>query len=381
VGSKKSRTKGGPPAVTTSYTYDADGDRVAKSNGTTGMLYWYMSPGIVAESDLSGNLQSEYVFFDGERVARKDFPTLAVSYYFSDHLKTTDIVTDAQGNIKNESDFYPWGGELQFLNNDSNHYKVTAKERDPETGLDYFGARYYSNGLARFITPDWAAKATAVPYANFGNPQSLNLYMYSKNNPATFGDPDGHDPYGDILVAGLEITTHYAAEALSSFGHWLVSGPSMIHGTAMPAPPACGCKVQDNNKNNESKQNSNNSQSSNAQEQPRDAQGKFLPKKGAEAAPGAAAEKEGLDSVGAVKNKNEILNGTKRDGTIPETGQHVEVKSGESINNTEQLRNMGQAAMDATKKPLKVVTTNPNAEVSGPASRNPNLQIEPMKKK
>ena len=45
------------------------------------------------------------------------------------------------------------------------------KERD-ETGLDYFGARYYSNGLGRFITPDWADKATAVPYAVFGDPQT-----------------------------------------------------------------------------------------------------------------------------------------------------------------------------------------------------------------
>jgi RHS repeat-associated protein len=147
----------------------------------------------VAESDLSGNLTSEYVFFDGERVARKDFPGGAVSYYFSDHLKTTDIVTDAQGNIKNESDFYPWGGELQFSANDSNHYKFTGKERDSETGLDYFGARYYSNGLGRFITPDWAAKVATVPYADLSDPQSLNLYSYVRNRPTVMRDEDGHD--------------------------------------------------------------------------------------------------------------------------------------------------------------------------------------------
>jgi len=44
------------------YTYDADGNRVEKSNGSTGTIYWYMSPGIVAESDLTGALKSEYVF-------------------------------------------------------------------------------------------------------------------------------------------------------------------------------------------------------------------------------------------------------------------------------------------------------------------------------
>jgi RHS repeat-associated protein len=176
------------------YTYDADGNRVEKVNGAygTGTLYWYMTPGIVAESDLSGNLQSEYVFFGGERVARKDFPGNNVSYYFSDHLKTASVITDAVGTIKSESDYYPWGGELQFLANDSNHYKFTGKERDVETGLDYFGARYYSNGLGRFITPDWAATPEPVPYADLTDPQSLNQYSYVRNIPTTKVDVDGH---------------------------------------------------------------------------------------------------------------------------------------------------------------------------------------------
>jgi RHS repeat-associated protein len=182
------------------YTYDDEGNRVEKSNGTTGTLYWYMEPGVVAESDLAGNLQSEYVFFNGQRVARKDYPSNAVSYYFSDHLKTASVITDSAGNIKSESDFYPWGGELQFLANDSNHYKFTGKERDGETGLDYFGARYYSNVLGRFVTPDWAAKPEAVPYAEFANPQSLNLYSYVRNNPLTLIDEDGHDCSGDVCT-------------------------------------------------------------------------------------------------------------------------------------------------------------------------------------
>jgi RHS repeat-associated protein len=189
------------------YTYDADGNRVKKINGSTGTLYWYMAPGIVAESDLSGTLKSEYVFFDGERVARRDLVAPGgVFYYFSDHLKTASVITDSLGNIKSESDYYPWGGELQFVANDSNHYKFTGKERD-ETGLDYFGARYYSNGLARFITPDWAAKAAAVPYAKFGDPQSLNLYAYVRNNPLSLFDPDGHNWFKNF-ANGLADSTY-----------------------------------------------------------------------------------------------------------------------------------------------------------------------------
>jgi len=71
-------------------------------------------------------------------------------------------------------------------------YKFTGKERDAESGLDMFGARYYGSSLGRFMTPDWAAKPAAVPYAVFGNPQSLNLYSYVGNNPLAHADPDGH---------------------------------------------------------------------------------------------------------------------------------------------------------------------------------------------
>jgi RHS repeat-associated protein len=147
---------------------------------------------VVAESDLAGTLKSEYVFFDGERVARKDFPGNTVAYYFSDHLNTASVITNASGTITSESDYYPWGGELQFLNNDSNDYKFTGKKRDTETGLDYFGARYYSNGLSRFLTPDWSAGPTPVPYADIFDPQSLNLYAYVGGNPTTRIDGVGH---------------------------------------------------------------------------------------------------------------------------------------------------------------------------------------------
>ncbi len=46
-----------------------------------------------------------------------------------------------------------------------------------------FGARYYGSSLGRFMTPDWAAKPVTVPYAHFGNPQSLNLYSYVREQP------------------------------------------------------------------------------------------------------------------------------------------------------------------------------------------------------
>jgi RHS repeat-associated protein len=68
----------------------------------------------------------------------------------------------------------------------------SGKERDSESGNDYFGARYYSSAMGRFMSPDWSAKAEPVPYAKLDNPQSLNLYAYVLNNPLSHVDPDGH---------------------------------------------------------------------------------------------------------------------------------------------------------------------------------------------
>jgi len=59
---------------------------------------------------------------------------------------------------------------------DANHYKFTGKELDDETGLYNYGARYYSPGLGRFMTPDWSARPTPIPLCEHlrpANAQSL----------------------------------------------------------------------------------------------------------------------------------------------------------------------------------------------------------------
>jgi RHS repeat-associated protein len=108
------------------------------------------------------------------------------------HLGSTSIVTSAAGVVEEESDFYPFGTEVIVTGPGLNELKFTGKRRDSESQLDYFGARYHSNAFGRFLTPDWASKAVAVPYADFGNPQSLNLYSYAKNSPLSTADLDGH---------------------------------------------------------------------------------------------------------------------------------------------------------------------------------------------
>jgi RHS repeat-associated protein len=176
-----------------SYTYDADSRRVQKSSGTN---YWYGPGGqAFAETDSAG-VWTNYIFFGGQRLARN--VNGDIKYYITDHLHSTAMFVDKAGTtaaILDDNDMYPWGGVVPGVGKttSNNTIKFTGQYRDGESQLDYFGARYYSNTIGRFMSPDWAAKPTTVPYAKFGDPQSLNLYSYVENGPVNRIDADGHD--------------------------------------------------------------------------------------------------------------------------------------------------------------------------------------------
>ena len=135
-------------------------------------------------------LQREFIFANGKRIARRDISGGAWYFYFTDHLGSSSVVTNSAGAIQNESDYYPYGGERVYtLNLASQNYKFTGKERDTESGLDNFGARYNASSLGRFMSVDpiWVKADRIV------DPQRLNLYAYGRNNPLKFTDPTGMD--------------------------------------------------------------------------------------------------------------------------------------------------------------------------------------------
>jgi RHS repeat-associated protein len=104
---------------------------------------------------------------------------------------------DASGNPKEKHDYLPFGEEISTAidGRDVNWggpdptQKFTSKERDAESGLDYFLARYMSSAQGRFTSPD----DVNFSGQNARDPQSWNLYTYVRNNPLLYTDPNGHD--------------------------------------------------------------------------------------------------------------------------------------------------------------------------------------------
>jgi RHS repeat-associated protein len=176
------------------YTYDGDGKRVKKSNGK---LYWYgTGSDPLDETDLAGNTNNstfnEYIFFNGQRIARRDYSG-NIFYYFADHLGTSRVMFQSGQTLPcYDADFYPYGKErTPILNSCSQNCKFTGKERDTESGLDNFGARYMGSNLGRFMSPD----PKQFSLRTLSNPQKWNKYPYVLNNPLALFDPDGLEEF------------------------------------------------------------------------------------------------------------------------------------------------------------------------------------------
>jgi RHS repeat-associated protein len=194
---------------TASYVYDAEGRRVQKTAGGAQTNYIYDLAGQVITEVSPSTWLNVYLRLNGSLFAQYTVGAPRTQFIHTDHLGSTRLLTALDQSVYDSMDYLPFGE--QIAGSSATSHKFTSKERDPESGLDEFGARYYSSALGRFTIPDWAASATAVPYADFGNPQSLNLYAYVGNNPLTLTDPDGH-----------------CCEDAMEFGKDLVGSPSPV---------------------------------------------------------------------------------------------------------------------------------------------------------
>lgn len=188
------------------YFYDDQGNRVKKIEHNLGgseKITYYVSRDFVQTRDNTGTHNTVYFYQNSLLVGRKDSDG-SKFYYHPNHLGSTDIITDQNGNVAERTEYLPFGAVLEGGND---RFLFTGKEKD-KTGLMYYGARYYDPFLRHFTQPD-----TIIP--DVYDPQQLNRYAYARNNPVKYTDETGHCPMCLLYAAGTFLLADVVIPALT----------------------------------------------------------------------------------------------------------------------------------------------------------------------
>jgi len=179
-----------PPASKTDRSADAaSGTAKMMSASPVGNFYIYSFGGkLLQVYDVYGHLLKDYIYMGDRLIAEYDYVGSRYLYYAPDQINTTRVVTDQVGNVVYSAVHDPYGGIQQALVSTYDpQLKFSGKERDSESELDYFGARYYGRDQYRFISIDPNYTKNTVSF----NSKMFNSYSYCMNNPNRFIDPDG----------------------------------------------------------------------------------------------------------------------------------------------------------------------------------------------
>ncbi|MBV9765330.1 MAG: hypothetical protein JOZ48_10835 [Acidobacteriaceae bacterium] len=188
--------------ATETYGYDGLGERVQKAiTGGATTEYAYDAFGQLMEEHSPPGVRSKsLIYFNGQVVAVENAVPGApcqTCYLNYDQVGNVRMVTDQNATVIARHDYLPYGEEipvgyagrsasLMFGATDSVDQRFTGQVRDPETGQDFFNARYYGAALGRFTSPDPMNAG-----ADMTDPQTWNGYSYVRNSPLTLVDPSG----------------------------------------------------------------------------------------------------------------------------------------------------------------------------------------------
>ncbi|MGH9391848.1 MAG: RHS repeat-associated core domain-containing protein, partial [Vicinamibacteria bacterium] len=116
-------------------------------------------------------------------------PAPVYRYYVSDHLGSASVIIDGDGadagTVLEKIEYRPFGSTLSDTGGPDVRHRFTGQERDKESGLSYYGARYYDPSIGRFLSPD---SLVPDPFDS----QAFNRYSYVRNNPLNRIDPSGN---------------------------------------------------------------------------------------------------------------------------------------------------------------------------------------------
>src|SRR5208283_5153825 len=198
------------------------------------------------------------VWAGGKLVATYDYNNGngGIHFELTDPLGTKRVQANASGQVDETCTGLPFGNDVGNpisvnctmasktantlgTQDDATEHHFTGKERDAESGNDYFGARYFGSSMGRFLSPD----PSQLYFDNPAYPQSLNLYSYGRNNPLINTDPTGLDCVYDDGGGNFHTTTgdcDNSTTALANAGHYLDCDGCSTNSTAGTLDPATG---------------------------------------------------------------------------------------------------------------------------------------------
>ena len=177
------------------YNYDAGGNRTRKitirEGGILETRYYIGQYELFKKENSTDDYQRSTLNIADEekvfaRIESKDEEDPVIRYQYDNHLGSACLELSDSGNIISYEEYYPFG-QTSYYTSSTNieislkRYKYCGKERDEETGLYYYGMRYYADWLCRFVSVD---------PLQFEYPE-LTPYQYASNNPVTMIDLDG----------------------------------------------------------------------------------------------------------------------------------------------------------------------------------------------
>jgi RHS repeat-associated protein len=215
---------------TVSFTYDADGMMVRRNENGQQTVYL----GKLYQHNLNTGIATRHYAFGGKLVALREGNN-NVNFLLTDHLGSVTTTLFADGTVRANLRYDPWGKQRWASQTTPTRYRFTAQRFDDKLGLYDYNARYYDANIGRFISADVIVPGTSrltpltvgfhetmfLEKANRENlqlaqlgpafkwsgrqkqelgtthgsaiPQTLNRYAYALNNPVVRFDPTGHD--------------------------------------------------------------------------------------------------------------------------------------------------------------------------------------------
>jgi len=225
---------------TTTNLYDHFDQRVRKSNNSAATTYIEKFYDTTASTATSSASTTAYIWVGDTVVATVEGNGYATSTRFvhSDHLGSTNVVTDSGGNVTQAIDYYPFGTRRINSGSDVSGREFIGQFYDEASALSYLNARYYEGSRGQFLSQDpafWQVGNAQAGIALLRDPQLLNSYGYSRNNPIVLKDADGKIPTvvaGALIGAGIGLATQFAGDLLSGdWGGWQAYAGAAAGGT------------------------------------------------------------------------------------------------------------------------------------------------------